>query len=336
MAVSASAGTKVFTTTNNEGKVTFHVTTSATLPSASATPTSATVGTVQPTTPKKTMNVGQRGVPPPVPPNKPVIPPKKSSSTSSTSTGASASINSLPGQSNTSALPVVISCSNNPQVTTVDRGRPISLELLQPVPKAGQVGSQQGVKFGITITKDKIQISSNPPPSPSSSSSTTTTDESMVQVGAEDSLGRSYWWASPEPSEHAESPPIIADPTPYTPLSPLSLALSNFETMLNKELDDFQQLLDSMVSPSSPSPWLDSSSYSSSSPLASGSSESDKIEQCVTLFYTSSFFRSAFHPIHLARQCVFRYQHRLLLFLLSILASGLWSCARFFFFFFFF
>lgn len=286
MAVSASAGTKVFTTTNNEGKVTFHVTTSATLPSATPAAPAAVVG-AQPTTPKKTANVG-RGIPPPVPPNKPIIPPKKSStSTMPSSSGAviSAPISSQLSGQTPSPLPVVISCSNNPQVTTVERGRPISLELVQPVPKAGQIASQQGVKFGITITKDKIQISSNPPP-PTHSTATTPqsprpmTDE-VVQVGdgLDCDIGRS-WWA-PE-SEHAEPTILVRTlPSPPFPLSSsLSLALSDFEVLLNRELDDFQQLLDSMDSPASTSPlspslsspstssstsWLDSSSLSSGS-----------------------------------------------------------------------
>ncbi|XP_046444739.1 CTTNBP2 N-terminal-like protein isoform X3 [Daphnia pulex] len=155
VAVSASAGTKVFTTTNNEGKVTFHVTTSATLPtSTSAASATGTATSAQPTTPKKSAALA-RGIPPPVPPNKPVIPPKKSSTATATSMASS----SVSGQM---INPVVISCSNNPQVTTVDHGRPISLEV-HPVHKAGQVGSHQGLKFGITISKDKIQISSNPP-----------------------------------------------------------------------------------------------------------------------------------------------------------------------------
>ena len=62
------SGSKVFTTTNKEGKVTFHV--------------APTVTTPQPTTPKKVTSSLGRGVPPPVPPNKPIIPPKKSNSIS--------------------------------------------------------------------------------------------------------------------------------------------------------------------------------------------------------------------------------------------------------------
>jgi len=296
VAVSASAGTKVFTTTNNEGKVTFHVTTSATLPSATPAAPATVVG-AQPTTPKKTVNVG-RGMPPPVPPNKPIIPPKKSStSTMSSSSGAvvSAPINSqLTGQT-PSPLPVVISCSNNPQVTTVERGRPISLELVQPVPKAGQVASQQGVtSIGITITKDKIQISSNPPPpthpTATAPQSPRPMNDEAVQVGdgLDCDIGRS-WWA-PEP-EHAE-PTILLARTPPSPLSsPLSLALSDFEVLLNRELDDFQQLLDSMDSsasnsplPPSPSQFSLTSSSSSSSSwldsslLSSGSSEDQRKE----------------------------------------------------------
>nr|CAD7260196.1 unnamed protein product [Timema shepardi] len=66
VSLSASPGTKVFTTTQG-GKVTFHVTTSA---------------SGEPTVPAQQLGVKKlvppsRGVPPPVPPNKPVVPPKK-------------------------------------------------------------------------------------------------------------------------------------------------------------------------------------------------------------------------------------------------------------------
>nr|CAD7200025.1 unnamed protein product [Timema douglasi] len=66
VSLSASPGTKVFTTTQG-GKVTFHVTTSA---------------SGEPSVPAQQLGVKKlvppsRGVPPPVPPNKPVVPPKK-------------------------------------------------------------------------------------------------------------------------------------------------------------------------------------------------------------------------------------------------------------------
>lgn len=230
VAVSASAGTKVFTTTNNEGKVTFHVTTSATLPSTSSAGSTGTASTpaAQPTTPKKSAILA-RGVPPPVPPNKPVIPPKKTSSATGTTT------TSVSGQT-FNPLPVVISCSNNPQVTTVDHGRPISLEV-HPLHKAGQIGSHQGVKFGITISKDKIQISSNPPQQQQGLAG-----DPKVREGAVMQVGDGVVDGSRADSQaHEVSDSSSAAPSLSPLLSPFSLAL------LEKELDDFQKLLGSMA-----------------------------------------------------------------------------------------
>lgn len=238
VAVSASAGTKVFTTTNNEGKVTFHVTTSATLPTSTSVGTTGTAISAQPTTPKKSAAIA-RGVPPPVPPNKPVIPPKKSS----TATAMSMVSSSVSGQI-INPCGVVISCSNNPQVTTVDHGRPISLEV-HPLHKAGQIGSHQGVKFGITISKDKIQISSNPSEQGLADQEVR---EAIVQVG--DGVDGSGGSQSPGHE-------ISEDSSSRSPLTPLCLAL------LEKELDDFQQLLSSMATPTS--------SFAPSSLLSSGS-----------------------------------------------------------------
>lgn len=246
VAVSASAGTKVFTTTNNEGKVTFHVTTSATLPTSTSAGTTTGTATPapQPTTPKKSAALS-RGHPPPVPPNKPVIPPKKSS----TATATTMTSSSVSGQM---INPVVIPRSNNPQVTTVDHGRPISLEV-HPVHKAGQVGSHQGLKFGITISKDKIQISSN---IPEQGLADQVVREAVVQVGdgVDDGSGDSQ----------APGHEISGDNSSRSPLSPSCLAL------LEKELNDFQQLLSSMATPTSsfaPSSLPSSGSWRAVSPF---------------------------------------------------------------------
>ena len=264
VAVSASAGTKVFTTTNNEGKVTFHVTTSATLPSTTSAGSTGTAATpaAQPTTPKKSAILA-RGVPPPVPPNKPVIPPKKTS----TVTGVASS--SVSGQT-LSPQPVVISCSNNPQVTTIDHGRPISLEV-HPLHKAGQIGSHQGVKFGITISKDKIQISSNPPLQQQQglAGEPKIHDGAVVQVGD----GTGVVDCSRANSQAHE----VSDSSPTPSLSPL---LSPFSlALLEKELDDFQQLLSSMAT---------TPNYSSSS-SPSSSSGSWRGVSFLFLFFSSSF-----------------------------------------------
>ena len=68
VSLSASPGTKVFTTTQG-GKLTFHVTTNAGVPQPP-------ISEPLPPQTKKPMPPG-RGIPPPVPPNKPVVPPKK-------------------------------------------------------------------------------------------------------------------------------------------------------------------------------------------------------------------------------------------------------------------
>jgi hypothetical protein len=148
--------------------------------------------------------------------------------------------------------PVVISCSNNPQVTTVDHGRPISLEV-HPVHKAGQVGSHQGLKFGITISKDKIQISSN---IPEQGLTDQVVREAVVQVGdgVDDGSGDSQ----------APGHEISGDNSSRSPLSPSCLAL------LEKELNDFQQLLSSMATPTSsfaPSSLPSSGSWRAVSPF---------------------------------------------------------------------
>ena len=282
VAVSASPGTKVFTTTNKEGKVTFHVTTSATLPTSAPVASAAAASTAttaqpsaagggsatQPSTPRKT-TAAARGAPPPVPPNKPVIPPKKTSTVTAPA---------VAGQT-VSLSPIVIS-SSTPQVTTVDHGQPISLEV-NSLQKVGP----QGVKFGITISKDKIEISSNPssaserkeslvpvntPASivgdgigddPASSFSATSTS----QVGCADvaSLRAPPWVVGCEHENNtADSaacpisplPPPIPPPPSSSSLSPFVPRLPVLEwDVLDKELADFQQLLYSMTSNLSPS-----------------------------------------------------------------------------------
>ena len=119
-------------------------------------------------------------------------------------------------------------------MTTIDHGRPISLEV-QP----DQV--QQGVKFGITISKDKIQISSNPP----SQQRIADEDETIGQVGGEGSQDNQAAGHEITVSNNSSS------------LAPFFLALPDWD-MLAKELDNFQQLLSSMATPPSfvPTPLL--------------------------------------------------------------------------------
>ncbi|KAK2724171.1 CTTNBP2 N-terminal-like protein isoform X1 [Artemia franciscana] len=134
VAVQASPGSKVYTTSQG-GKVTFHVTTSV------ATPALATIASNHSSTAtiiKKPIPIG-RGVPPPVPPNKPSVPLKKDSrSMMSPSRGDSGALHLRSGP---------------PQ--TLEPGQPISVAV-SPQTKGGS----QNVKLGITIGKDKIQVSS--------------------------------------------------------------------------------------------------------------------------------------------------------------------------------
>lgn len=118
VSLSASPGTKVFTTTQG-GKVTFHVTTNASLPTG--VPQSQTPESL-PSQAKKPMPPG-RGIPPPVPPNKPVVPPKKET------------------------------------VPAPTRRPELSSSVADSLPAEGKgqkmSGGAQAVKFGISITKDK-------------------------------------------------------------------------------------------------------------------------------------------------------------------------------------
>ena len=245
VAVSASAGTKVFTTTNTDGKVTFHVTTSATLPSSasSATAGGMTVNmtATQPTTPKKmATSLAARGVPPPVPPNKPIIPPKKSSSSGGAVVGGISISTSATGQPRSpTGTPVLISCSpDSAQMTTtvVDHGQPINLSLVPrspPIRPFTAAAASQGVKFGITITKDKIEISGGGSASPQSTSGSGKVGgylpERLIETDRLHDDGNGS-----------------ADDYSIPPLSPLALSM---EELLDKELDDFQRLLSSMIYP---------------------------------------------------------------------------------------
>ncbi len=211
--MSASAGTKVFTTTNTDGKVTFHVTTSATLPPASG---NSGLLPQQPPTPKKTVvginSIATRGVPPPVPPNKPVIPPKKSGGGSVQGSGTG-QISNTPSCS----FPVVISYGGHSRILTTLPDYDSNPPAVESIP--------QGVKFGITISKDKIQITN----------SSSSTDAGEAKVGLTSALTMLH------ELDRSCSPPLYSDQQ--------HVLSSN---TLERELDDFEILLSSMmgVSPS--------------------------------------------------------------------------------------
>ncbi|XP_023703483.1 uncharacterized protein CG10915 isoform X3 [Cryptotermes secundus] len=204
VSLSTSPGTKVFTTTQG-GKVTFHVTTNASLPTGmlpSQTPESLTSQT------KKPMPPG-RGIPPPVPPNKPVVPPKKET------------------------------------VSVAVRRPEASSSTADSVPAEGKSqklisGGAQGVKFGISVTKDKIPtqgvelVDSRRDP----------------QVGAGSQCSSSACASSSthvEAASNARSGPAPASiPTDLHESPPTTSAAHGFE-MLDPELADFQQILISMA-----------------------------------------------------------------------------------------
>lgn len=199
VSLSTSPGTKVFTTTQG-GKVTFHVTTNASLPTGvpqSQAPESLTSQT------KKPMPPG-RGIPPPVPPNKPVVPPKKETVSVAVRRpeASSSAADSLPVEGKSQKL--------------------IS-------------GGAQGVKFGISVTKDKIPtqgvelVDSRRDP----------------QVGAGSPCSSSSTHV--EAASNARSGPAPASiPTGLHESPPTTSAGHGFE-MLDPELADFQQILISMA-----------------------------------------------------------------------------------------
>lgn len=203
VSLSTSPGTKVFTTTQG-GKVTFHVTTNASLPTG--VPQSQAAESLTSQT-KKPMPPG-RGIPPPVPPNKPVVPPKKE-------TVSVAVRRPEPSSSAADCLPA--------------EGK--SQKLIS--------GGAQGVKFGISVTKDKIPtqgvelVDSRRDP----------------QVGAGSQCSSSACASSThvEAASNARSGPAPASiPTGLHELPPTTSAGHGFE-MLDPELADFQQILISMA-----------------------------------------------------------------------------------------
>ncbi|XP_069693124.1 CTTNBP2 N-terminal-like protein isoform X4 [Periplaneta americana] len=202
VSLSASPGTKVFTTTQG-GKLTFHVTANAGLPAG--VPQTKAPEALPPQT-KKPIPPG-RGVPPPVPPNKPVVPPKKEavSVAARRPEPASPATDTLPAEGKSQKV---------------------------------MSGGAQGVKFGISVTKDKIptqggelvdgrrdpQVGAGSPSSPACASSTHV-----------------------EAANNARSGPAPASvPTGLHESPPATTTGHGFE-MLDPELADFQQILISMA-----------------------------------------------------------------------------------------
>lgn len=201
VSLSASPGTKVFTTTQG-GKVTFHVTTNASLPTG--VPQSQTPESL-PSQAKKPMPPG-RGIPPPVPPNKPVVPPKKET---------------VPAPSRRPEL----SSSAADSLPTEGKGQKMS-------------GAAQAVKFGISITKDKIP--------PQGAEIVDGRRDPQVGAGSQSSHGDCPS-THVEAANNARSGPVPASaPTGLHEPRPPTSTGHGFE-MLDPELADFQQILISMA-----------------------------------------------------------------------------------------
>jgi hypothetical protein len=208
VSLSASPGTKVFTTAQG-GKVTFHVTTNAGM--STGVPQAQAPESLPPQT-KKPMPPG-RGIPPPVPPNKPVVPPKKET----------VSVAARRPESSSSAADSFPAEGKSQKVMS---------------------GGAQGVKFGISVTKDKIPTQSG--------ELVDGRRDPQVGAGFQSSHGE---FSSPacassthvEAANSARSGPAPASvPTGLHESPPATSTGHGFE-MLDPELADFQQILISMA-----------------------------------------------------------------------------------------
>jgi hypothetical protein len=238
--------TQVFSTTS-QGKVTFHVTTTV----ASRGVAGAAGG-------------AGRGIPPPVPPNKPQILPKKDNLM-----GAGRAVNSAAAALGGSPGTV----KPGGDVTVLDRGQPISFEV--------NPQKQQALKFGITISKDKIHITNAHHQHQGASSSS---DGKGGEAGGQQQVNgaclpvpvpvpvdlpslssspapvttkRSSSVPPPPPPPPAPNPTLNATST-LSLSSPLSLSLDRTHAqpsspssldldLLGSALDDFHELLSSMA-----------------------------------------------------------------------------------------
>ncbi|CAG0886110.1 unnamed protein product [Cyprideis torosa] len=185
------------------------------------------VAATNPSGPRKPIPIG-RGVPPPVPPNKPVVPPKKEGLGGST------------GVPQSSPQPKVASAATlgaNQTEMTVERGKPFSIEV--PCnPKGSGSPQPQSVKVGITISKDKIRISKNS--NETSSSSTTTAINSSAATSPQQVPDRPSSLSLPSPPEdkgeeetESTSPPRLSPSPP--PLPPTSVVVPAPRLKRNKK-----------------------------------------------------------------------------------------------------
>jgi hypothetical protein len=147
-----------------------------------------------------------RGIPPPIPPNKPVVPPKKET------------------------------------VSAPTRRPELSSSAAESLPAEGKgqkmAGGTQAVKFGISITKDKIP--------PQGAEIVDGRRDPQVGVGSQSSHGDCSSTHVDAASNARSQPAPASIPTDlHEPRSPTS-AGHGFE-MLDPELADFQQILISMA-----------------------------------------------------------------------------------------
>lgn len=222
VSLSASPGTKLFTTTQGN-KLTVHVTTNAGMAqsaeaasisvaaaTAAAAAAAATGGTLPQPPPKKPIPPG-RGIPPPVPPNKPVVPPKKDA--------------------------VAVRRPDNAQPTE---------GLANDGKNQKTVVGSTAVKYGVNLSKDKLHVSS-------SQAADVVDSRRDPQVG----LGSQHLGEEPVSTpasarngtsgDNACSASVASTPLPANmhdnPPAPVS---GQGLDMLGQELADFQQMLVSM------------------------------------------------------------------------------------------
>ncbi|KAK7862905.1 hypothetical protein R5R35_002456 [Gryllus longicercus] len=220
VSLSASPGTKLFTTTQGN-KLTVHVTTnagmsqpaeSASISVAAATAAASAAGGNLPQPPPKKPAPPGRGIPPPVPPNKPVVPPKKE---------------------------------------VVAARRPDSAQPADSIPSDGKtqktVVGPTAVKYGVNLSKDKLHVGS-------SQAGDVVDSRRDPQVGVGSQLLGEEPTSTPASArngtsgENARSASVASAPLPVNmhDNSPAPVSGQGLD-MLGQELADFQQMLVSMA-----------------------------------------------------------------------------------------
>ncbi|XP_066997419.2 CTTNBP2 N-terminal-like protein isoform X2 [Anabrus simplex] len=211
VSLSASPGTKLFTTTQGN-KLTVHVTTNAGTPQSAESTSAAAAAAALPQPPPKKPTPPGRGIPPPIPPNKPVVPPKKEVVTAARRPDVSLSTDIVPAE-----------------------GKPQKI-----------IAGPAALKFGTNITKDKHHVPSSQPgdlvdgrrdPQVGSGPQVLVEEPSPTPASARNGTTEA---ARPASVESVPLPPNVHE-SASAPVPGQGLE------MLGQELADFQQMLVSMA-----------------------------------------------------------------------------------------